>query len=70
MFTADRRHRNEFPLDQFDTIVICQDACLAHPVVLIDRQQTAPCRRITGEQAQVALIHGLAILSPSHNQQG
>ena len=57
MLTADRRHRDKFAFNQLDTIVLGQYARIAHPVVLVDRQQTALCGRITGEHAQLFSVH-------------
>ena len=57
MLAADRRHRDKFSFNELDAIVVCQYACLAHPVIFVDRQQTAECCRITGEHANLLAVH-------------
>jgi hypothetical protein len=57
MLAADRRHRDKFSFDELDAIVLGEYARVAHPVILINRQQAARGRRVAGQQAQFLSVH-------------
>ena len=36
--TADRSHLDDFPIEQFDTVILRKDTCLGHAMEVVDRE--------------------------------